>query len=810
MSTPTAPPGLPPEPTLDAGEAAPAAAAGVGRRVPRHDAEIFLRGHAEYFDDVELPTGTLHVALVRSPHPRARIRGVDGARASAAPGVAAVVTAADLDVAAIPHNVDPAGIGGQSATITPLATTDVLYVGHPVAAVLAERAADATAAAALVDVDYELLEPVLDVHEAVAPDAPVLVAGWADNVIARGVLGDGDVAAAEAAAEHVITGEVRLHRAAPVPLETRGYLARWDRRTRRLTFRGTVQNPHPLRWHLATALGIAEHQVRIVAPVSGGSFGQKMHGHPEEVLVAALARRLDRPVKWVETRRESLLVAGRELRCRYTAADADGVVTGLRMAVDGNLGAPSAAAGWGMVMVGCLTAPNGYAIPALEVSWRAVVTNKSPWNGVRSYGKEITHVVLERVMEQVATAAGRPGEEIRRRNWVRAEQFPYRTPTGLDLDSGDYAGLLRLVDAHVDVSAVRAQLERERGDGRLVGLGWGFEVVPESVDLPGSLVGGMDTSTVRMDSTGHVTVLTGVTSPGSGSDTGIAQLVAGALGISLESVRVVQGDTDHCPYGFGNLSSRSIVAGGAAALLAARDVAERLRTVAAAMLHVDADVVELGEGMARGRGSQDQMLPVAAVANAVYTLAFILALGIEPSLESTRTYRPGNIRHIPDELGPINPLSTYSNALALVLVELDPQTGEVELRRVVLAHDCGTVVNPHLVDGQLHGGVAMGVSTVLSEEIPYSATGESDAIGFKTYLVLRAPDLPRVELLHQCTPTPYTLLGAKGAGESGVGASMSAVLNAVNDALAPRGVEITSTPLSPERVLAALATGGQR
>lgn len=792
------------DPATAEGTDPPGLTTGVGARARRHDAERYVTGRIEFFDDVTLP-GTLHAALVRSPHPRARILDIDTSAALAAPGVVSVVTARDLGDVEIPHNVDPAGIGGQHAVVRPLADSDVLYVGQPVAAVVAGTVAEAESAAERVQVAYEPLPFALTVDEALAPGAPVLVPGWRDNVIVGGVIGDGDVGAAEAAAVHVIRGRVRLHRASASPLETRGYLASWDRRTRRLTFRGTVQNPHPVRWHLATALGLTERQVRVVAPQPGGSFGLKMHGHPEEVLIAALAHRLERPVKWVESRRDCLLIGAREFQAEYTAAvDRDGVVTGLRMQVDGNVGAPSAQPGWGMVFVGCLTAPNGYAVPAVEVRWRAVTTSKAPWNGARSYGKEITHTVLEQVMDEAARAAGLPPEEVRRRNWVRADQFPYRTPTGLDLDSGDYAGLLALVERHVDLPALRLQQAEARSQGRLVGLGFGFELVPEMVDLPGSLVGGMDTSTVRMDASGQVTVLTGVTSPGSGNETGIAQLVAGELGVVLEQVSVVQGDTDVCPYGFGNLSSRSLVAGGGAAVLAARDVAERLRTVAAAMVHAAPDDIVLVEGMALVPGSAEQAVPISVVANAVYTLAFILALGIEPSLESTRTYRPGNIRHLPDDKGRINPLSTYSNALALVTVEIDRDTGAVHVDRVVTAHDCGTVVNPDLVDGQLHGGIAMGLGTVLSEEIPYDEQGRPRAIGFKTYLLPRSPDLPRSELLHQSTPSPFTLLGAKGAGESGVGCSMAAVRNAVNDALAPLGASIDTTPLTPERVLAAI------
>jgi carbon-monoxide dehydrogenase large subunit len=393
---------------------------------------------------------------------------------------------------------------------------------------------------------------------------------------------------------------------------------------------------------------------------------------------------------------------------------------------------------------------------------------------------------------------------------VRADEFPYPTPTGLCLDSGDYHGLLERALRAADYKTQRAAQQQAREDGRLFGIGLAFEVVPESVDLPGSLVSGVDTSTVRMDPSGHVTVLTGVMSPGSGSDRGIARLVGAELGLDHADITVVQGDTDLCPYGFGTLSSRALVAGGGAAVLAAQDVAGKLRTVAAAMLHTDADNIVLDGGMAANTdGPPDAAVPIPAVAHAVYTLGFILALGIEPSLESTRSYRPGNIRHLPDDKGHIQPFSTYSNAMHVTTVEVEPDTGEITLLRHVMAHDCGTVVDEARVEGQLHGAVAMGIGLALSEELPYTDDGHPVATGFKTYLLPRSTDMPPIELVHQFTPSPFTFNGAKGAGEVGVGGTVAALLNAVNDAVRPLGVRIDRLPLDPPRVLAALARAGE-
>jgi carbon-monoxide dehydrogenase large subunit len=780
--------------------------------VSRPDAADLVQGRGEFFGDIDLP-GTAHVALVRSPHPHARIISVDTNAALAHPGVLDVVSGADLaDSPEIPHNVDPVGVGGQHVHVRPLAHGKAVYAGEPVAAVVGETPGDAAAGAARVQVTYEPLPFVLDAAEARAEGAPRVIDEWTTNVIVSGQAGSGEAEAAMARAAQVISGELSMHRSTSAPLETRGYLAQWNRRSGRLTFWGTANNPHPLRAELSQALGVPESKIRVIAPRAGGSFGLKMHGHPEEVLVCILARRLGRPVRWTEDRAHCMLIGAREHTITYQAGfDPAGRVTALKADVVSNLGAPAGLPGWGMSLVGTLALPNGYDITDCALTWTAVATNKAPWNGARGYGKELAAVLMERIMDRVAASTGVDPAEVRRRNWVRADQFPHSTATGLQLDSGDYHALLDRVLAAADYKQLKESAPS--APGRLRGLGLSFEIVPESVDLPGSLVSGSDTTAVRMDPQGNVTVLTGVTSPGSGSDRGIAQLVARILGIDPDAVTVIQGDTDLCPYGYGNLSARSLVAGGGAAVLAAEDIAAKLKIVAAAMLHAPESFspgnVVLSGGMAAipataEPASADQVIPIPVVANAVHTLAFIVGLGIDPALESVRTYRPGNIRHFPDASGHINPFSTYSNAVHLSVVEIEPDTGVLHLMRHLVAHDCGTVVNAALVEGQVRGAVAMCLGTIRGEHLSYGTDGRPRAAGFKTYLTTRAPDLPRIEVLHQETPSPFTFNGAKGGGEVGVGGAMAAVLNAVNDALAPLGASVESTPLDPPRLLSAI------
>jgi len=394
---------------------------------------------------------------------------------------------------------------------------------------------------------------------------------------------------------------------------------------------------------------------------------------------------------------------------------------------------------------------------------------------------------------------------VRRRNFVGRGEFPYTTNTGLRLDSGDYEGALDRALAAVDYPRLRERQRDARTQGRLFGIGIGFEMTPEAADFPGTMVGGFDTSTVRIDPSGDVTLLTGITSPGTGNDTAVAQIVADLLGIEPAQVAVVQGDTDVCPYGFGNGNGRSTIMGGGSAHLAALDVRAKLATVAGVMLAAAPERLEFAGGLIVDPASA-RSVTLPEVAYAVYSEAFARAGGIDPPLEATRVYRPGNIDHTPDARGRIQPYTTFSNAVHVSVVEIDRETGSVSLLRHAVVDDCGTMINPLAVAGQMHGAIGMGIGGALSEQLRYDAAGRLLATGFKTYLVPRASDVPAIELSHQVTPSPFTVHGEKGAGEAGVGGSIAAILGAANDALSPLGVVIRSLPLTPERVHAAIAT----
>lgn len=788
----------------------PPTVTGHGTRVRRKQGDLILTGRGRYLDDIELP-GVLHAAVLRSPHPHARIVGIDASAAAAATGVRVVLTGAEAVPMAtpIPHYYDPAIPGGKTHAFRCLAVDKVVYVGQPVAAVVAKTLGDAEAALEAIRVEYELLPFVLDADEALEAGAPLLFEDWGDNVVIRSAFQEGETEAVLAGAPHVLEDEIRIQRYGTTPLEPRGYLAQWEQ-DGRLTFYGSCQNPHPLRSNLATMLDLPETQIKVVAPRVGGGFGHKFHGYPEEILVCLLSRLAGAPVKWLETRADSLLVGAREMVHRFTAAyDDDGRILAVRDRIVANIGALGSMAGWGMSFVAGMAFPGPYKVKHYDVESVAVVTNKAPWNGARSYGKESAALAIERMVDLIAVDLGLDPIDIRRRNFIKSDEFPYWT-TAKRLDSGNYDGVL---DKAVDLSGYEQLREKQRlarREGRLLGVGVAFELTPEGGDFPGDLVRGFDTSTVRVDPSGKVMVLTGVTSPGTGNETGIAQLVAGEFGVPVDDVAVLQGDTDACPYGYGNASSRSLNLGGTAAVLAARDVRERLAACAAVLLGLETDrglVFADGWISAPDGGPR---LRFRDVARQVFTRAIEIPAIDQPQLESTRTYAPTNLLHVPDTEGRVSPYPTYPNSAHISTVEVDAGTGLVTVLGYTGVDDCGTVVNPTLVEGQFLGAIAMGIGGALWEDLSYGADGRPRTQTFKQYLLPRSTDLPHLAIGSQVTPSPFTLLGTKGAGEGGVAGAVACIANAVNDALRPLGVTVRRMPLSGPTILSAIRTGAPR
>jgi carbon-monoxide dehydrogenase large subunit len=772
----------------------------LGRSLPRIGAEHYVNGTITYTADLAAQA-SLRLVVVRSACAHGELLSIDARDALAVAGVHAVFTGEDARrlTGPTPHFIDPSVRGGNRADVRCLAIERVRYVGEPVAAVVATRAAAARAGAGRVDVRCAPLPALSDPEAALAADAIEMYPGWGGNVMLDARYGAADVSDALAASEHRLSEEISLQRTTTAPIEPRACVAEWDAAASRLLVHANTQNPHQLRTMIATALGLQEASVHVIAGQVGGAFGLKMAGHAEDVLVAMVARELRQSVAWVEDRRECFLSSGREQRHRVEVGFAcDGRLLALHDEILTDVGAASAQPGWAMSNLAALTLPTGYRLQAISAHMRAVVTNKPPWIASRGFGKEAANFVMERVLDMVAARLALDPAEVRRRNLLRAEEMPYRTAPGLNIDSGDYHRVLDHLLRELRYEGWRARQAAARREGRHVGIGLAFELTPEAGNNAGVMSTGYDTSTVRLDSDGRALVLTGVTSPGGGNDTGIAQIVAAELGLSVAAVDVVQGDTERCPPGFGNYSGRSTLLGGSAAALAARELSTRLLAAAATVDGSEPGALRLERDAVWSEAGRRVM----AIGEAV-----VLADG-DGAIEATCRYQPENTSLVRDDRGRFQPYPTYSNAVMGAVVEVDVPTGLVQLLDFAVCHDCGVIINPALVEGQMRGAVAMGLGGAMSEALVYDIHGALSSDRFKTYLLPRAPDLTPIRIVHEVTPSPFTLLGTKGAGEAGVGGSEAALANAVADALAPFGVVVRSLPVSAPAVRAMIDAAG--
>jgi len=784
----------------------PLAGAWLGRSVPRIGGGRYVSGGVEYAADL-VPRDALFLRVVRSSLAHAKIRSIDVEAASRFPGVVAVITGEQVRQISrpMPTRVPRERFPGYLDTYC-LAGDEVLYVGHPIAAVIAVTANDAEAAIELVKVEYDELPAVLDAESGLNASSPKARSAWNTNLVAGDKIRQGDVEAAFAAADHVVRGSVSFAPATSAPMEPRCYFAEWDRRRSKLTLTGTMQQPHPTRWMIAEVMSLPEAQVRVVATDMGGTFGLKMVGHPEEALVAILSRHLNRTVAFVESREECFLANAREQTHHFElAANADGKLMAFRDRMVADIGTVSAVGGWLMAMVSPTVIPTVYDVPNCAVDSFLVTTNKPPWQGVRGYGKETGNLAVERAVDLMAVELGIDPVELRRKNLLAKSSFPHRLPSGHNLDSGDYEGAL---DQLLEMFP-RARWEAVAGNetrGR-VGVGFAFELTPEGASFPGSMPSGFETSTVIVDPTGTVRVATSVTSPGSGNETGIVQLVADVFGVHTAEVAIAQGDTDITPIGGGNTSSRSLMFGGAAAVLAARDVRERISTYVSELLGVGADQLQYVAGEIRS-GDGKKTIPFKQAVHTIYTQAYSAAASVELPLQTSKTYRASNVRHVPDEHGRISSYPSFPYSVHAAAVEVDAETGQVRVLDYAAIHDCGIVVNPGLVEGQFKGAIVMGIGAALWEELQFGQDGTLTTNRLKTYVLPRSKDIPPLKIGHRCTPSPFHPLGMKGAGESGFGGAIAAITNAVANALGESGRSLSRIPHRPERILALL--GGAR
>jgi carbon-monoxide dehydrogenase large subunit len=777
----------------------------VGASVKRADDPRLLTGRGRYVDDLVLPR-MLHAAFVRSPHAHARVAALRLDAARRAPGVAAVLTGEDVAALCRPYRGVLAHYRGmKTGAMLPLARARVRAVGEPVAAVAADSRAQAEDAAARVEVDYEPLPAVLSPEQALGPGAPVIHEELGDNLIYETRLGAGDVEGAFASAHRVYRRRFTTGRHTGVPLEPRGLVADFDPATRALTVWMSTQVPHMMQAVLADLFGLPEQRVRVIAPDVGGSFGIKIHVYQDELAAVALALRLARPVKFVAGRRESFLsdIHAREQAIEVeVAVDAEARLLGMRARITAAVGPYSAYPRSSVVEGGQVLRllPGPYRLRHYDGALQVVAQNKGITSQYRAVGHPIAAAVTESLMDVIARDLGLDPAEVRRRNLIGPHELPYTSATGNVYDSGSYReSLERLLDV-----AKYAELRREqaaaREAGRCLGIGLAcfLELTGPGAQfygVGGAPISGQEGATVRLEPSGAVTALVGVTDQGQGTRTALAQIIADALQVPLEQVTVLAGDTAMVPYGGGTWASRGMPIGGSATLLAARALADKVRRAAAALLEAHEADVELREGRALVRGS-DRGLALRDVARAVHFRSNELR-GLEPSVEATVHYA--------------NPEAwTFTNGAHLAVVEVDVETGRVRVLRYVTVDDCGRLVNPALVEGQIRGGVAQGIGGALMEHCVYDAGGQLLTTTLMDYAVPTAADLPPIECHHLETPAPALAGGFKGAGEAGTTGAPAAILNAVNDALAAFGAALTDLPLTPARVRAALERAAAR
>jgi carbon-monoxide dehydrogenase large subunit len=768
----------------------------VGEPVRRREDPRLIQGLATYVDDIKL-TGMLHMAIVRSSRAHARLRNVDTSAARSAPGVELVMTGTEAK--AWGEMLPTAAPLGNSATRYPLSDGVVRFVGEAIAAVVASDRYAARDAADLIEGEYEDLPVVVDPLKAMEPGSPKLHPQFDTNVCVVVPVGDKDAAdAAFREADVTVKQWMFNHRLIPNPMEPRGVLSHYDPGQETLTHWSSTQVPHLLKWLLSGLVRIPEHKTRVIAPEVGGGFGCKIDVYAEDMLCAMASMRLGKPVKWIEERTENFLttIHGRDIHAEIElAARSDGRLLGQRMRVVADIGAYQQLLTAAIPTLTTLMFPGLYKVPALYAEVTEVYTNKTPTDAYRGAGRPEATYFIERGMDLLAKKLNMDPAELRRRNFIEKEAFPYKTITGQTYDSGDYEPTLNLALEKAGYADLRRQQEEGRRQGRYLGIGLSTYVeicgIGPSAMVPG---GGWEGGTVRVERTGKVTVLTGTSPHGQGGETAFSQIVAEEIGVPIEDVTVLHGDTGVIPFGIGTFGSRAIAIGGTAIVMSVQKVKEKAKKFAGQMLEAQPDDIVYDAGRLYVEGHADKALTIQEVANAAWS-GTVLPPGTEPGLEETSYFEPSNC--------------TFPFGAHVCLVEVDKDTGKVEILRYVSVDDCGNVINPLIVEGQVHGGLAQGIGQALMEEAVYGDDGQLITGSFMDYNLPKADQLPSFELYRTTTPTPVNPLGAKGIGEAGTIGSTPCVVNAVCDALAPFGVDHIDMMLRPEKLWRIMNGGAQ-
>jgi len=772
----------------------------VGQSVKRLEDPDLLRGRGRFIDDLRLPE-MIEVAFVRSPFAHALIGGIDVAEALQVPGVLGVYTAADL----------PAGMHGKRIllqvpnpaithplTQEPLASREVCFAGEAVAVVVADNRHAAEDGAERVVVDWQPLGAVAHCEGALAPSAPLAHQDSGDNIAGRLALGFGDVDAAFKDAAHVIEGRFTPHRGTGHPMETRGVVAQYDHIGEALRIWTSTQTPHNTQRGVVDMFDMPEDKVRVITPDVGGGFGPKNQVYPEEMVVPALAMMLGRPVKWIEDRREHFLTTTQERDQVWTltaAVDGDGKLLGLKGLLIHDAGAYLP---WGIIMpyISASTVPGPYVIPAYHLDVTVAFTNMVPTTPLRGAGRPQAVFVMERMMDLIGHELGLDAAEVRRRNFIPADQMPYdmgltyRDGAPVIYDTGDYPEAQRQALAKAGYDDFAERQQAALADGRYIGIGIGNYV-------EGTGLGPFEGATIRVLSNGRVAIYSGATPAGQAHHTTLAQICADELGIDVADVDVVLGDTGVMPRGAGTFASRITVTAGSSVRLASAQVRQKLLALSAAKFEVDAESLEVAGGEVRITGAQGDSVSFAELARMTSGMpGYVLPAGVAPDLEASAYFTP--------------PQATYSNGSHVAEVEVDAETGLVTILNYVVVHDCGNVINPMLVDGQVQGGVAHGIGNALLERMVYDEDANPLTTTFADYLMPTAELVPDCHIVHMESPTPLNPLGAKGAGEGGTIPAPAAIIAAVENALAPFGVGITECPILPERIVQLIAEGEDR
>jgi len=787
----------------------------VGKRIKRTEDPRLIKGLAHYVDDIGLP-GTLHVAFVRSVYAHARIKGIDTAESMKAPGVVAVYTGKDIAEKIGPVPCAAALPDLKVPDYRVLATGKALFVGHPIAAIVATDKYAAADAVEHVGVFYEELPAVINVIDGV-PTGALVHEHFEDNIAYKLTSGEGDIDAAMKSADHIVSQKMIHQRLAPIAMETRGVLARYFPGEEELTVWSSTQIPHLLRTQLALMIGIPENKLRVITPEVGGGFGSKLNVYAEEALLGWISMQLGKPVKWIESRRENMqaTIHGRaqvgtiEVGCKN-----DGTLTGLRYNVTADLGAyhqlltPAIPTLTGLMLSGA------YRIPAIQMNVTGVFTNKMSTDAYRGAGRPEATYVVERAMDIVAAELKMDPVEVRRKNFPAPTDFPFHTATGLEYDSGNYQAAL---DKALDLSGydkLREEQKKAREDGRVMGIGLSSYVeicaLGPSQAMP---AGGWESATVRIEPTGKVTVMTGASPHGQGQETSFAQIAADELGVDLHDVTVIHGDTAIVQYGIGTFGSRATAVGGTAMLIAIQKLKEKAAKIAAHILQCETSGLAFEAGrysrQAATTATTEVSEPDVAVGEApagalpepdtdhrktltIQEIALIAHIAkelppdTEPGLSATYFFEPKNF--------------TFPFGTHVCVVEIDKDTGEVKIVRYIAVDDCGNVINPLLVDGQIHGGIVQAIGQALYEEVVYDDQGQLITGELMDYALPRASQMPWFETDRTETPSPVNPLGVKGVGEAGTIGATPAVVNAIVDALAPYGVKHLDMPVRPENV----------